>query len=251
MLRDAIKASLIVEMVDTLEPLELGVAVRILARLIEKKKPLPVKTLHVIAGVDKDSWETMKENVLPFFAIEKENVLLKNGAHPIESISQVAAPKKKGVTAPLFLETPKGAPKPETLPAYLASRPVPVSIRKAIYDTGIRVLMERGGASEKIARTTIASWLKAYPESAIAEAIAAAKEQTELNDPHSWIVARLRAAARGVRVHPASAAPTTSLPRAKPGDNNGMSDKTFHDVLQKNKTLTARRLGVSFNQKSN
>ena len=243
-MRDAIKSSFLIQMAEALEPVELGAGVRILVRLLEKKSPLPEKTIHLVAGIDKDSWSGMADQVLAFFCVGPKGVSLQDAAHPIEPIaSETKATPRKGRTAPLFVEPPKGAARPETLPAYLAARPTPVSIRKAIYDTGLRVLMA-GGASEKNARATIAGWLKAYTESAVAEAIAAAQERSDLSDPHSWIVARLRASARGIRLHP-GVSTGTPLPRAKVGDVNGMSKETFAAVMERNRKLGEMRLGAS------
>lgn len=77
----------------------------------------------------------------------------------------------------------------------------------------------------------------------MAEAIAAAQEREDLDDPHSWIVARLRAAARGVRMHPGVSSGGATLPRAKAGDLNGMSNETFAAVMERNKKLRETRLG--------
>lgn len=242
-MRDAIKSSLLVQMAEGLETVELGAAVRILVRLIEKKSALPEKTLHLTAGVDKETWLGMSDSVLAFFTRTDKGITIEGAEHPIESVATAPKKPKRGTTAPLFPQTPQGAPKPESLPSYLAARPVPVSIRRAIYDTGLRVLMAHG-VSEKIGRSTIAGWLKAYPDGAVAEAIAAAQERDDLDDPHSWIVARLRAAARGVRMHPGVASAGATIPRAKPGDINGMSNETFAAVMERNKKLRETRLGA-------
>jgi len=241
-MRDAIKSSFLIRMADDLDLLELGAAVRIMARILEKKAPLPNKNLHLVAGVDKAAWEAMAPSVLAHFACGDKGVSMGDASHPIESVAGPAKAVRKGTTPPLFPPVPKGAAKPESLPAYLAARSKPVSIRSAIYDTGLRVLMHHGVA-EKIARSTIAGWLKAYSESAVAEAIAAAQERTDLDDPHSWIVARLRASARGVRIHPGVGSAGATIPRAKAGDINGMSDTTFAAVMERNRKLRETRLG--------
>lgn len=242
-MRDAIKSSFVVRMADSLEPLELGAAVRLMIRIMEKKTALPEKNLHLVAGVDKETWAVMADSVLAHFVRTDKGLTLADAAHPIEPVAGGTKPPRKGTTPALFPQSPKGAPKPESLPAYLAARPTPVSIRTAIYDTGIRVLMTHG-VGEKTARATIASWLKSYTESAVAEAVASARQRTDLDDPHSWIVARLRAAARGVRMHPGMPSTGGTIPRAKPGDINGMSGATFAAIMERNRQLGETRLGT-------
>lgn len=241
-MRDAIRASLILAMAESLEPLELGAAVRILARLLEKKAPIPRKTVRLVAGVDNEQWAAMENDVLAHFLVEGDSVALANATHPIESMVQDAKPARKGSTPPLFLKTDHKGPAPETLPAYLAKNPVTRTIKSAIYDTGVRLLMGTG-LTEKIARQTISNWLKDYNEGAVAEALADAQQRTDLSDPHSWILARLRAAAKGARIHPPANASAPRVPRAPADPLNGMSRETFNTVVKRNQALQSLRLG--------
>jgi hypothetical protein len=229
-------------MAESLEPLELGAAVRILARILEKKGPIPRKTVRLVAGVDAKEWAEMEADVLRHFHVDDETINLDTPAHPIETIAQDAKPTRKGSTPPLFPSAPSTGPAPAALPAYLAKNPVGVSLKRAIYDTGIRVLMGTG-LSEKIARQTISNWLKDYSEGAVAEAIADARQRTDLSDPHSWILARLRASAKGARLHPPASTQAPRVPRAPADPLNGMSRGTFNTVVQRNQALQMLRLG--------
>jgi hypothetical protein len=241
-MRDAIRASLILAMAESLEPLELGAAVRILARILEKKGPITRKTVRLVAGVDAQQWAAMEADVLQHFCVDDETINIDKASHPIEPMAQDAKPLRKGSTPPLFPRAQGTGPAPETLPAYLAKNPVGVSLKRAIYDTGIRVLMGTG-LTEKIARQTISNWLKDYSEGAVAEAIADAQQRTDLSDPHSWILARLRAAAKGARLHPPATAQAPRVPRAPADPLNGMSRGTFNTVVQRNQALQSLRLG--------
>lgn len=241
-MREAIRASLILAMAESLEPLELGAAVRILARILEKKGPIPRKTVRLVAGVDAKQWADMENHVLRHFVVDDETINLDTATHPIETVAQNAKPVRKGSTAPLFPPTPTKGPAPETLPAYLAKNPEGVSIKRAIYDTGIRVLMGTG-LTEKIARETISKWLKDYSEGAVAEAIADARQRTDLSDPHSWILSRLRASAKRARIHAPASVQVPRVPRVPADPLNGMSRGTFNTVVQRNQELQMLRLG--------
>lgn len=240
-MRHAVKTSMLATMAESLEPIELGAAVRILVRLMEKATPVPRKTIHLVAGVDKAAWAGMEAAVLAHFPHTDEQVMLGDAAHPISPIAGDAKPVRAGITPPLFPETPKGVPAPQNLPAYLAKRPKAVSLRTAIYDTGVRLLLQ-AGLTEAVARAVITAWLKDYNEGIVADALAAAQEHKDIVDVHSWIAARLRAAGRGIRMHPGLANPAPRLPRAKGDPMSGMSEQGLASVLERNRRLRATNL---------
>jgi hypothetical protein len=249
---DAIKSSILLSMADSLELVELGAATRILARLIEKKGPLPRRTAHLVAGVSKEDWNAMEASVLACFAHTDTDILLGSAAHPIPAVASEAKPQRKGKTAPLF-PTQDPSHKPTQLPRYLAQRPKGVTIKQAVYDTGLRLLMAKN-MTEKVARSILANLLATYPAGDVASAIEAAQAQPTLADPHSWIVANLRQKAQGarIRVRPGQSPDREqrvegiSLAAATESRLNGsqMSLQTIKAIQDRNQSLSGLRLGL-------
>ena len=232
---EAIKSSIILAMADSLDTNELGSAIRILARLIEKNSHIPLRNLHIIAGVTKDEWIKISPNILPYFSINETHIALLDTFLDIPQVASNARQPRKGITPPLFPET-KGHYRPESLPSYLASRPKEITLRKAIYDTGIRLLM-KNGLSEKVSRGILSNFIKTYDIGDIASVLEDAKKQIDIIDTHSWIVAGLKK-----RSQQKTRDEITSRENNKTKKQQ-MSEKTKRDIIQRNRTLDKLRFG--------
>jgi hypothetical protein len=235
-MNDAIKSSIILTMAENLDLKELGVATRILARLIEKKGSIPLKSAHIVAGVGKEEWLEIQDSVLACFPHSETTIALGEIFLEIPAIATDAKPSRKGKTVPLFPATQDGH-KPTSLPNYLAKRPKGVTIKQAIYDSGLRLFMAQN----------MSNLLSTYPAGEVAGAIEEAKAQQSLSDPHSWIVAFLRQKAQGtrVRVRPSSAPSSIeSVNTSADTAPTSMTTTTKDAIIKRNAGLTGVRLGL-------
>lgn len=243
---DAIKSSIIISLAESLDLRELGAATRILARLIEKKGPIPVKNAHLVAGLSKEEWEQNKEDILACFSHNETEIALTDAYLSIPKVAQDAQKIRRGQTAPLFPEQPKGHT-PESLPSYLAKKPKGISIRAAIYDMGIRLLMGNN-MTEKTARGVLSNLLMTYSAGDVAEAIEFATKEKGIKDPHSWMVAHLRQKNRkmNVRVRPGQDLNIVRAPISATEDDarSGMTSGTAQAIMMRNKALAAQRRGL-------
>lgn len=237
---DAIKSSLIVSMAETLDLRELGAATRILARLVEKKGPIPVKTAHLVAGVSKEEWDTIKEDILVCFSHNETEIALTDALLSLPTVATEPRKVRAGKTVPLFPENPKGH-QPEKLPSYLAKRPKTVTLRQAIYDTGIRLLMGQN-MTERTARGILSNLLTSYPAGDIAEVLEKASREKTLEDPHSWVVAQLRTRAKNLNIQVRQnsdggivRAPVAGRPQA------GMTEQTIDAIRKRNQQIAQRK----------
>ena len=101
---DAVKSATIISMADSLDLKELGAATRILARLLEKKGPIPMKNAHLVAGLSKKDWSNCKEDILTCFSCNDTEIALNDALLSIPSITTELGKPRKGKTNPLFPE---------------------------------------------------------------------------------------------------------------------------------------------------
>jgi hypothetical protein len=222
---EAIKSSIIISMVETLDLNELGAAVRILARLIEKKTPIPLKTIHLVTGLNKAEWLEISPSVLAFFSISETHIALQDTFLNIPQIAADARKPRKGITSPMFPDNPVGH-RPEALPSYLAARPKAVTLKQAIYDTGLRLLMNHG-MTEKMGRAVLSNFITTYTAGEVAIVMEEARKQNELSDPHSWMVAQLRRRA------------SSSKSRSRPVKSNGTADTMQSELPKKTEEMSS------------
>jgi hypothetical protein len=193
-MREAISAAILTELSYELSNEELGAAVRLIARLCETNRPISLRTAHISAGMDKDSWGELSKAVLQFFDVSDRGIDLPGDGSTQDGTeeSKVVSIKERQNEMNLFVRTSR---RPQVPQYAAAEKPPNVSIRKAIWDQAI-TLFKGAGMSEKSARSVLASMLKNYPEGDVAMAVSDACAKDALAEPHTWIFGRLKAEAR-------------------------------------------------------
>lgn len=241
----AVKSSILLHMSETLDNKELGAAVRLLLRIMEKKSPLPLRGAHISAGVSKEEWNTMKDDVLFFFKTTDTHVSVTGFVDATPTIAMEPKKTRKGKTAPLFPETVYGD-KISQLPSYLIKKDKPITVKQAVYDTGIRLFIENG-MTERMARSVVSSFLKTYEAGDVAAVFDQARKEEDLSDPHSWIVAQLRRKSQqaktkqkgkrgSIHILPDSMAPVAPTKQ--------MSEETAEEIKKRNLALSRRNYGT-------
>lgn len=244
-MNEAVKSSILLSMSESLDNKELGAAVRLLLRILEKKTAIPLRGAHISAGVSKEEWNDIKEDVLFFFKTTETHVSVTGVLDTTPSIASEPQKTRKGKTTPLFPETEYGD-KISQLPNYLIKKEKPITVKQAVYDTGIRLFIGNG-MTERMARSVVSNFLKTYEAGDVAAVFDQARKEEELSDPHSWIVAQLRRKAqqaktkqRGARgsIHilPESMAPVAATKQ--------MSEETAEEIRKRNLALSRRSYGA-------
>jgi hypothetical protein len=219
----------VVEMATALTNEELGAAVRLLSRIASTGKPATTNRAPVICQVSPAAWSDIKEGILEHF------VLLDDDRISHEILNSAALPEAERPAKMRAGQTPEmpfhqlGQPSHQVPRHAAAGRPEPISIRKAAFDTAVRVF-KNADQSESTARTALGTFLKDWPEGDVYWAFDQADRQENLIDPRAWITACLKQRSK----------PTTRTSRFEaPGS------KVPAPQARKNKLATAEGLGVS------
>lgn len=236
-MREAIPAAVLTELSCELGNEELGAAIRLISRLCETNRPVSMRTAHISAGMDKNSWSEVAESVLQFFTVSDAGIDLPaaNGVECAQDDKPVSL-KERSNELNLFVR-PMRRPQ---VPQYAAAeKPPNVSIRKAIYDQAI-ALFKEANMSEKTARAILATMLKNYPEGDVAMAVSDACRKDALAEPHTWIFGRLKAEARKRGNGQAQGARAPSKNKLVTPELTGISNNKAEKIRQKNAALRAQ-----------
>ena len=188
----AIKASTLSELSDSLSNEELGAAVRLLVRILERGEPLPMRNIHIAAGVTKESWDAMADAVLSFFDVSDNRLNVAHWLHSIQSASTSTKKSTRKKQEDLFLTVAEIVTTPAPKSLQKKQQENVASVRSQVFEKGTKHF-EANGFSSTAAKKAVARLCKTYDENklleAFADAIGAAKYEEE---PYGDIVKRVR-----------------------------------------------------------
>jgi uncharacterized protein YdaU (DUF1376 family) len=233
----------VAEMATALTNDELGAAIRLLSRIATTGKPATAKRAPVICQVSSTEWEEIKEGVLEHFA------MLDDGRIGHAILEAASLPEAERPAKARSGQTPDmpfhqlGQPSRQVPRHSAAGRPEPISIRKAAFDTAVRVF-KNADQSESTARAAMSVFLKDWPEGDVYWAFDQADRQESLVDPRAWITACLKQRSkpntrtsrfehRGAPV----AAPRAKKKEIATAENLGISSSTAENIRNKNRLL--------------
>ncbi len=233
----------VAEMATALTNDELGAAIRLLSRIATTGKPATAQRVPVICQVSPSVWDEIKDGVLEHFSVLEDgrigHALLDNATLPeAERPSRLRAGQTPDMPFHHLGQPSRQVPKHAA-----AGRPEPISIRKAAFDTAVRVF-KNADQSESTARTAMSVFLKDWPEGDVYWAFDQADRQESLVDPRSWITACLKQrskpntrTSRFENRGPQVAAPRSKKKLIATAQNLGISDSTAADIRSKNRAL--------------
>lgn len=228
----AIPVGLLTELSCELSNEELGAAVRLIARLCEVQRPIPLKTVHISAGMDKKSWLEISDSILAFFEVTDTDISLP----VIEQQDDEQMISIRTSNRELAMNV-RSRSRPKVPHYHEAEKPEAISIRKAIFDQGV-ALFQREGKSMNTARSMLATLLKNYSEGDVAMAISDAATKDAIAEPYSFILARLKSNSKKKRGgYGTNAAPPVSKNQIVTPQITGISEQKAERIRRKNREI--------------
>lgn len=240
----AIHAKILAQLSDSLNNEELGAAVRILVRLIERGEPLPLRNLHIVAGVGKNEWTAMQDAVCSGFVIENEHVTLENWIHTIKPASRKTPTKTSPEQESMF----ESLARIVTTPAPKAARTLTLDSEsnkttRHLHTEGVE-LFERNGYTKMAAQRAVGRLIKTYSAEHLLGAIRQIRKEGGLNqDIYGDIIARTRASQGTVPADGPKGPAIKSRGIVSP-ETMGLSEDTANRIRERNQKVGMVRLGT-------